>query len=671
MAAGTLPFDVSALLKIVRISDPQVSPDGKMVAYAAQTVDMAENTKPSQIWVVPAAGGVPKQLTHEGTENARPRWFADSKSMAFVSNRTGDDQIWTMNADGSAARQLTALATGASGVTISGDGKKLAFTSAVYPECANDGCNKTRLEAEKNGKVKARIYTELLYRHWTEWKGARRSHVFTMNADGTGVKDMTPGTRDVPPFSLGGMDGYAISPDGAELCYTMNADAVAATSTSSDLYVMALLGAATPAAAEAKKISTSAGADVAPVYSPDGKWIAYLSQERAGYESDRWRLMVYERATGTIRELTDTLDRPVDEFTWSPEGTRLFFTAEDRGRKAIRIIPVTGGASQVIASGRGSISGVGLSGDGKSMVYSEESGSKPAEIYGVSSAGGAPVALTGMNDALLAPYALTPYEEFGVDAPDGAKVHSFLVKPPGFATGKKYPVLFLIHGGPEGAWGEEWTYRWNAQVFAGAGYVVVMPNPRGSTGYGQKYTEDIQADWGGKAYDDIMAVADYVAQLPYADGERMAAAGGSYGGYMVDWILGHTQRFKALVSHAGVYDLRSMAGATEELWFPMWEFHGMPWDSVDIYEKWSPSNYVKDFKTPTLVITGELDFRVPYSQSLQLFTALKMQGVPAKLVVYPDEGHWVQKPQNAALWYQAVLDWVGEWTKAGVVKPGL
>ncbi len=638
MAAGTLPFDVNALLKIARVSDPQISPDGKLVAYAAQTVDFAENTKPSQIWLVPSAGGAPKQLTHEGTENTRPRWMPDSKTIVFVSNRTGDDQIWTMNADGSGARQLTKLATGAAGVTVSGDGKRLAFTSAVYPECADDGCNKARIDAEKNGKVKARIYTELLYRHWTEWKGARRSHVFVMNADGTGVKDMTPGTRDVPPFSLGGMDGYAISPDGAELCFVMNADAVAATSTSSDLYVVALPGAAPApapavAVAEAKKISTSAGADVAPSYAPDGKWIAYLSQERAGYESDRWRLMVYERATGTIRELTDTLDRPVDEFTWSPEGTHLFFIAEDRGRKAIRIIPVTGGASQVIASGQGSIGGVGLSGDGKSMVYSEESGSKPAEIYGVSSAGGAPAPLTKMNDALLAQYALTPYEELTVDAPDGAKVHSFLVKPPGFDAAKKYPVLFLIHGGPEGAWGEEWTYRWNAQVFAAAGYVVVMPNPRGSTGYGQKYTEDIQADWGGKAYDDIMAVADVVAQSPYVDGERMAAAGGSYGGYMVDWILGHTQRFKALVSHAGVYDLRSMAGATEELWFPMWEFHGMPWDSVDIYEKWSPSNYVKDFKTPTLVITGELDFRVPYTQSLQLFTALKMQGVPAKLVV--------------------------------------
>ena len=251
MAAGTLPFDVSALLKIVRVSDPQVSPDGKMVAYTAQTMDFAENTKPSQIWVAPPGGGAPKQLTHEGTENARPRWLPDSKSMVFVSNRSGDDQIWTMNADGSAARQLTRLATGASGVTVSGDGKKLAFTSAVYPECADDGCNKARMEAEKNGKVKARVYTELLYRHWTEWKGARRSHVFAMNVDGTGVKDMTPGTRDVPPFSLGGMDGYSISPDGGELCYVMNADAAPATSTSSDLYVVALPGAIPPASGAA------------------------------------------------------------------------------------------------------------------------------------------------------------------------------------------------------------------------------------------------------------------------------------------------------------------------------------------------------------------------------------------------------------------------------------
>ncbi len=657
MSAGTLPFDVDALLRIARIGDPVISPDGSTVAFTVQSINFTDNTKPVQIWTVPAAGGSPRQITHEGSSNERPRWSPDSHHIAFVSGRGGTSQIWIMNPDGSDPHQVTKLSTGASGVLFSPDGKKLLFTSSVYPDCSGDACNQSRLEAAKKDPAQARIYTELLYRHWTEWQTARRSHLFLINLDGTGAKDLTPGNRDVPPFSLGGMDGYAISPDSNEVCYVANLDPVPATSTNSDLFVVPIAG------GDAHKITPSPGADNSPVYSPDGKWIAFLSQERAGYESDRWRLMVFDRTTNDTHELSGALDRPVSTFTWAPDSGRLFFTAEDRGRQAIRIIPVAGGAAQVIASGRGSIDSIGLSTDGKTMIYAEQSGSSPVEIYRISSVGGTPEALTHFNDTLLASYDITPYEEFWVDSTDGAKIHSFLLKPPGFTPTKKYPAIVLIHGGPEGAWGEEWTYRWNAQVFAGAGYVVCMPNPRGSTGYGQKFTEDVVTDWGGKPYDDILAVTSHLTQLPYVDADRLAAAGGSYGGYMIDWILGHTQQFKALVSHAGVYDLQSMAGATEELWFPIWEFHGMPWESPDIYAKWSPSNYVKNFKTPTLVITGELDFRVPYTQSLQLFTALKMQNVPAKLVVFPDEGHWVMKPRNSELWYRTVLDWIGEWTR--------
>jgi dipeptidyl aminopeptidase/acylaminoacyl peptidase len=284
------------------------------------------------------------------------------------------------------------------------------------------------------------------------------------------------------------------------------------------------------------------------------------------------------------------------------------------------------------------------------------------EIFKAASGGGAPAALTHLNDDLLSAYDLRPMEEFTTTDAEGAPVHSFLLKPPGFDARKKYPALMLIHGGPQGSWGESWTYRWNAQVFAAAGFVVAMPNPRGSEGYGTKFTDEINGDWGGRAYDDVMAVTDYVANLPYVDSDRMAAAGGSYGGYMVDWILGHTNRFKALISHAGVYDLHSETGATEELWFPAWEFKGLPWQQPELYEKWSPSTYAKEFKTPTLVIHGELDFRVPYTQGLQLFTALQAQKVPSKLLIYPDEGHWVLKPQNSLLWYRNFIEWITEWT---------
>ncbi len=657
LCAQKQPFDVQALLKIGRISEPQLSPDGSTVAFTVQGIDLDQNTKPKQIYTVAASGGVPRQITTEGTDNERPQWMPDSKSIAFISGRGGSSQVWIMNADGSAARPVTNLSTEASGVMVSPDGKKLIFTSQVYPDCPDDACNKARVDAEKNNKVKARSYTTLLFRHWTEWQTKRRSHLMVVDAEGGPVKDLTPGDRDVPPFSLGGPDDYAISPDSKEVCYVMNADAAPATSTNSDLFVVPITG------GESKKITLNPGADASPRYSPDGKLLAYRSQARGGYESDRWRMLVLERATGKVTSLTETLDRSVESFAWSPDSNVLFFTVIDRGRQNIEMIPAAGGATRIIASGPSSLDDMQFSPDGKTMIYSGQSGSAPVELYRATSTGGTPVALTHLNDALLAGYALTPLEEFWVDSSDKTRVQSFVVKPPNFEANRKYPVLFLIHGGPEGEWGESWTYRWNAQVFASAGYVIVMPNPRGSFGYGQKFTEDIKDDWGGKVYDDIMAVTDYVTAQPYADPNRMAAAGGSYGGYMIDWMLGHTQRFKAFISHAGVYDLRSMFGATEELWFPLWEFSGAPWENPDSYSKWSPSYYVKDFHTPTLVITGEMDYRVPYTQSLQLFTALQLQNVPSKLLEFPDEGHWVLKPQNSVLWYKSFLDWIGEWTK--------
>ena len=656
------PFDVDALMKLARVSDPQVSPDGRMVAFTVQTVDLAANKKPTNIYVVPVAGGEPVRITSAGTVNERPRWSPDSRAIAFISDRGGSAQVWLMAPYGTDARQITSLATEAGGVLYSPDGKNLAFTSEVYPDCPDDACNKKKLDAEKDSKVHARIYTSLLYRHWTEWRGNRRSHLFVVPVSSGTPKDLTPGDRDVPPFSLGGQDDYAISPDGSELCFVWNADPEPAASTNSDLWVVPMAG------GDVVKITSNPAADTSPAYSPDGKYLAWRAQVRPGYEADRWRLMVLERATGKLTNLTAGNDRWVTGFTWSPDSSQVFFTIEDRGRQLLQTVPVRGGGARSIISGDSFVDEVQLTPDGKTVVFTEQTGARPSEIFAAAS-GGSVRALTHFNDSLLAGFALPKLEEFWVESTDGTRIHSFLLKPPGFDESKRYPVLFLIHGGPQGAWGEDWTYRWNAQVFAGAGFVVIMPNPRGSIGYGQKFIDDINADWGGKPYDDIMSVADYVAKLPYADPDKMAAAGGSYGGYMVDWILGHTQRFKALVSHAGVFDLRSMFGATEELWFPLWEFHGAPWDNPDLYAKLSPSFYAKDFRTPTLVVGGELDFRVPYGQALQLYTSLQLQKVPSKLLMYPDEGHWVLKPQNSVLWYNTFIDWVKEWVNKPWTPP--
>jgi dipeptidyl aminopeptidase/acylaminoacyl peptidase len=665
------PFDVQTMLRLSRISEPTLSPDGKTVAFTVQTVNVDQNTKPKQIYTVAVNGGFPHQITGDGTDNERPRWSPDSKQIYYVSNRDGvphdgSSQVWRMDPDGNSARQITHLSTEAGGILLSPDGKKIVFVSNVYPECgADDACNKSKLDDEAKSKLKARIITSLLYRHWTQWEGKRRQHIFSMNADGAELKDLTPGDRDVPPFSLGGPDDYAISPDSAEVAFTMNLDPTPAISTNSDVFVVPISGTAAGGAVsnDAKKISTSPGADNAPLYSPDGKYIAFRSQARAGFESDRWRLMVYERSTGRINNLTESLDNWVESMTWTPDSTRLFYTVEDRGRTGLRMIPVTGGGSRIIFSDALSVDDVQFNSDGTFMIYSTQSGSRPTELYRVSSTGGSPAALTHLNDSLLNSAALTPLEEISAESSDHTRIAAFVVKPPNFSESQKYPVLFLIHGGPEGAWGETWSYRWNPQIFASAGYLVIMPNPRGSTGYGQKFIEDINGDWGGKVYDDIMAIVDHVAALPYADADRMAAAGGSYGGYMVDWLLGHTTRFKAMVSHAGVFDLRSMAGVTEELWFPLWEFKGMPWDNPEMYAKWSPSFYAKDFKTPTLVMHGELDYRVPVDQGMQLFTSLQLQKIPSKLVLFPDEGHWILKPQNSVLWYNQFLEWIGEWLK--------
>ena len=659
LGAQKQPFNVDALLRLARIGDPQISPDGRMVTFTVQTVDAANNKRPKHVWMVPLAGGEPRQITHEGESNERARWSPDGKRIAVISDRSGSAQVWLMDPDGANAKQVTNLSTEAGGVLFAPDGKSLVFTSDVFPACgADDACNKKALDEEKASKVKARIYTSLLYRHWTRWQAKTRSHLLSVPVEGGAATDLTPGDRDVPPFSLGGPDDYAIAPDGKEVAFSMNSDPVPAISTNADIYAVPIGG------GEMRKITSNPGADSSPLYSPNGKYLAYRSQSRAGYESDRWRLLVLERSTGRVTSLTQNLDRWVTGFNWSPDSNALFFTTEDRGRQAIQYLPVTGGSMRVAASGDSYLDEMQLTPDGKTMVYAGMTGASPVELYRASSAGGDPVALTHLNDAVLNTHQMTRLEDFWVEGAEKAQVQSFVVKPYGFRSDQKYPVLFLIHGGPQGAWGYDWTYRWNAQVFAGAGYLVVMPNPRGSTGYGQKFIDEINGDWGGRAFDDIMAVADHVVtNMPYADGGRMAAAGGSYGGYMVDWILGHTQRFKALIAHAGVYDLRSELGETEELWFPLWEFGGPPWESPENYTRWSPSQFVKEFRTPTLVIHGELDYRVPYGQGLQLFTALQLQKVPSKLLIFPDEGHWILKPQNSQLWYKTFLDWIAFWTK--------
>jgi len=653
--AGT-PMTVETLLKLHRLSDPQVSPDGKTVVYSAMSPNLEANTRPTRVWAVSIEGGAPRMLKDAAS---RARWSPDGKRIAYISG----GQIWTMAADGSDAKQITHIATDADGETWSPDGKSFIFTSDVYPDCKDDACNKARDEERAKSKVKAHHVTHLLYRHWNAWKDDKRSHVFLVSAEGSVARDLTPGDFDAPPFSLGDPDGYAFSPDSKEVAFASNHDAVEATSTNNDLFLVSLAPGGT-----ARKITTNPAADTSPTYSPDAKWIAYRAQTRPGSESDRFRLMLYERATGKISNLTENYDRWVLSINWSPDSKTIYFVTEDQGTHPVMSIAVSGGEPKKLIEG-GANDDLSLTADGRTIVFSRASMKRPNEIYTVAAAGGGlsgekPRAITHMNDELLSGVELTTPEAFWFNGAGGTKVHGWLLRPPNFDASKKYPVAVILHGGPETGANDAWSFRWNNEVFAGAGYVVVLINRRGSTGFGQKFIDEILQDWGGKPYDDVMKGVDYVlATYPFADGTRMNASGGSYGGYMANWIAGHTDRFKCIVSHAGLFNLSAMYGATEELWFPETEFGGPPWDKPQVYAKWSPSEFAKNFRTPTLVVHGDLDYRVPVGEGMQMFTALQKMKVPSEYLNFPDEGHWVGKPQNALLWYKTVLGWWNRWQK--------
>lgn len=654
------PFDAWALQRLVRLSEARVSPDGSTVAFVGARVSLLRNNIEKHIYTIPLDGGESTRITFAGKSNQHPSWSPNSRHLAFVSDRSGSPQVWLMDYEGGSARQLTNLAGGADSVVFSPDGKRILFTSLIYPDCgADNGCNKERLQQKIDNPVKATMYTGLLYRHWDKWADGRKRQMFVLDVDETNKEEsprgLTPTQFDVPPFSLSSSDAYDVSPDGFEVCFTMNAESDPATSINSDLYVIPIEG------GEPIAITSNLATDTSPVYSPDGNYIAYRAHRRPGFESDRFELMIFNRATGEISNLTETLDRSVTGVAWAPDSSRLFFTAEDHGREPIYTVPVGGGGINLAVFGDAHHADVQLLPDGQSVVYTGHSGSHPVEIFRGYSSGGPPEQLTSLNEEVLGEYAVAPFEEVIYESIDGMSVSGFEVKPPGFSFENEYPLLVLIHGGPQGAWGESWSYRWNAQVFAGAGYVVFMPNPRGSTGYGQAFTDAITGEWGGMVYEDILSGVDYLLRRPYINSTKIVAAGGSYGGYMINWILGHTDRFQAVVSHAGLYDLASFFGATEELWFPLWEFYGPPWKNQEMYQKWSPATFAEKFNTPTLIIHGQRDYRVPVTQGMQLFTALQLRKIPSQFLYYPDEGHWITKPRNSVHWYQNVTGWLKRW----------
>ena len=653
-ASAKRAFTIEDLYHIRGIEDLHLSPDGKTVLFTLHTNDLAKAKRTGHVWLMDADGKNVRQFTFGEKGESSPIFSPDGKWIAFISSRDGtdNDNLYVISASGGEARQLTNISTGVSDPLWSPDGKWIAFSSDVYPECsADDACNKKIEQRWSKGPLHAHMADALLYRHWTQWKDGKRTHILLADVSSGAVRDLTPGDFDSPPFQLGGSLQYDFSPDSTELAFDSNHDRDLASSTNSDVWIVPLSGNQPP-----RNITASNPAfDGHPKYSPDGKYIAYQLQKQPGYESDLFRLAIYDRSAGTSRVLTESFRNWVDAFQWASDSKSLYFSAPVEGDTPIFRVTLDSGSIQQVLVDR-AIDSFGLAHDSRRIIYIRRSVSDPAEIFAVDLADGkslTPQRLSQFNDEVANQVDLRPAERIWVKGADGAKIEVFIVKPHNFDPSKKYPLILNVHGGPQFQWQDSFRGDW--QVYPGAGYVVAFANPHGSTGYGQDFTAEISGDHGGKVFEDLMKVTDELIKLPYVDPDHIGAMGWSYGGYMMDWFEGHTTRFKAIASMMGVFDLRSMYGATEELWFPKWDYKGQPWNS-DQYEKFSPSYFVKNFKTPCLVISGERDYRVPYTQSLQMFTSLQEMSVPSRLIVYSDAGHWTSW-YEMALYYTAHLEW--------------
>ena len=627
------------------VSDPQLSPDGKWVAYTVATPSLQENRGISRIWVAEVATGRSRQLTGGPGSDRQPRWSPDAKTLAFISTREGGSQVWLLPSGGGDARKLSSLDDGASDpVWLPGGTGLLVVSDIKWP---------TEQEIDRrNGAfpTDARIWTSLFWRHWDDFRAGKRQHVFRVDVATGKATDLTPVDHDVPAIATGGNGDVAVSPDGREVAVALHGDSIVADNTNVDIYLL------TPDGGGMRAITTNRGADNTPRYSPDGKWLAYVSMERPGFEADRLRLMLVGRPGGQVVEATAGWTLSVGSYTWCPNSRCVYAIVEERGRDNIYRIDIPGFRRTRVVTG-GVNTNVQVAPDGRTLAYLHQSNTEPPEVWLAGKA------LSHQNDSALATLDLPPLEEFGFVGALGDSVFGWLQQPPGFAPGKRYPLVYLIHGGPQGAWTDSWGARWNLQMFAARGFVVAAVNFHGSTGYGQAFTDAISRHWGDYPFDDLMKGLDVVARLPYVDSTRMGAAGASYGGYMVYWMAGHTDRFKVLVDHDGVFNTVSMAGSTEELWFTDWEFGGNPYTNRDLYRQWNPLNFVEHWKTPMLVVHSQLDYRVDLSEGYQAFTAAKRMGVPAKFLYFPDEGHWVLRPRNRRIWWGTVLDWLETYLK--------
>ncbi|HTD72518.1 MAG TPA: S9 family peptidase [Steroidobacteraceae bacterium] len=669
-----LPFSVQDMVRMERISDVAVAPDGKRVAFTQRTADMEANKGRTSVWMLDTGkrGATPLRLTDGGPNSNSPDWSKDGKFIYFLSNRSGTMQVWRISSVGTGPRgdtpvpdsiQVTNLPLDVGSFRVSPKSDRILVSLEVFQDCADLSCTKQRLDAAAKAPATGVLHKQLFVRHWDTWSDGRRSQVFALALNDGGVAQGTPvnltgGMGDVPGKPFGGREDYAFSPDGAQVAFSVRGTEGEAWSTNFDVFQVASDGGTPP-----KNLTADNRAwDAQPAFSPDGLQLAYLAMDRPGFEADRFHLVLLNLQSGARRALTQSWDRSIGSFAWSRDGKTLFATADHLGQRPLWAVDVASGRASAI-TGAGEVEGFSV---GASKVfYTASNLGAPADLYSIGFTGGKPTQWTHLNQALMEQRKFGEYQQFSFPGWNNENVFGYVIKPADFKSDRKYPVAFLIHGGPQGSFGNAWSWRWNPQAFAGAGFAVVMVDFHGSTGYGQAFTDSISGDWGGKPLEDLKLGLDVALKAnPWLDGEHACALGGSYGGFMINWIAGQwPDRFKCLVSHDGIFDNRTMYYSTEELWFPEHEFSGPEYENPGSYAKFNPIDHVAKWKTPTLVIHGQQDYRVPDSQGLSVFTALQRRGIPSELLYFPNENHWVLKPADSIEWYDTVLAWLNRWAR--------
>lgn len=649
------PLMPEDLYKFNKVLDPQVSPDGKWIAYVVSVPSLKDNKYTSGIRLIAIDGGTPMPLAEDYQSCHSPRWSPNGKQLLFISSKDDTANLYVMDIASQKVRQLTKSENGLSSPMWSKDGTFILCRSRVLPEGKTDIENWTKDELPE---CNARTINGLLFRQWDRWLGDKRNHLFKVSVANGSLEDLTPADKDVPPVSLGSGADFSISPDSKEICFVRNDDKMLATSTNQDIFLLNL------ETGKETKLTSNPALDHMPAYSPDGRYISYTAMKKPGYESDRAQLMIFDRKTEKLWSVTEKLDRSIAQVLWAPDSKTIYFTCREEGFSSIYHVDLQGNIKRITKEGYNI--NIAITTKGDRLIFLRSFNHMPYEMFSMALTKNYPVTqLTEENKEFLASYDLPKLEEFWFKGAEGDRVHGFILRPPGFDPAKKYPAVLTIHGGPQNMWADRFmTSWWTFQLISSPGYVGVFIDPRGSSGYGSTFREQVSKNYGGYTYIDLMKGMDYVIEhYKFIDKDRLGAVGGSFGGYSVNWIMGHNNRFKCIVSHAGLYNLVSFYGSTEELWYPAWDMGETPWDEPEVYAKWSPHLHAKNFKTPTLVTHGELDFRVHFAESLQLFTALQRQGVPSRLVVFPDEGHVISGPQNNVRWWKEIHRWLAMYLK--------